>query len=133
MNIKLIAVLVVLAIMGFIYGYYKDNQNKIQELEDSVLLYKDLHERADLAKRELEKQNIKQTTELTILQKKQQQIRKESNELEVLLSKHNLKDLAKKKPGLIQNRINNATMLVIKNLELITELPTEIPPENTDE
>lgn len=132
MNIRLIVVFGVLVLVGSFYAYYNHNQNKIQELEDSVILYKDLYESADLAKQELEKQNTKQSSELTILHKKQQQIRKESNELEVLLSKHNLKDLAKKKPGLIQNRINNATMLAIKNLESITAIP-EAPLENINE
>lgn len=113
------AVVIILLITSAL-GYYKYTTNKIQKLEESVLLYKDLNESSQNTINELKEYSLKQTTELQTLHKKQKEIRTESKEREVIFSKHNLEKLAQKKPGLIQDRINSGSKRVFKELEDIT-------------
>lgn len=103
-------------------GYYKYTTNKIQKLEEDVILYKELNESSQNIIIELKEYSLKQSTELQILHKKQKEIRTESKEREVIFSKHNLEKLAQKKPGLIQDRINSGSRRVFKELEVITSI-----------
>lgn len=105
-----------LAMLALGYWYFTWSQDKIAQLE------------ADKAKLELavqeQKQTIdsmkafqaKQAADLGKLQGDLSDSESEKNRLAALLAKHNLTELARQKPGLIEKRINDASKKMLQEL-----------------
>ena len=55
-----------------------------------------------------------------------------AGELAEKLRKHNLADLARSKPRLIERRANDATQLMLDRLECVTDPETECPSSSSD-
>lgn len=137
----IIASIIGLMLLGF-YWYFNWSQNRIALLQ------------ANNAKLELAVEEQKKTIETMIaFQKKQNEDIKSlqndlnstleyKNSLEEKLTKHDLEMLARKKPGLIEKRINDATKKVFDEIERETgatttskkpqELTNDIPPPLAD-
>lgn len=126
--IKLYAFIIISSIIGTVvyvsYSYFKESQETIIQLQKNITTYenaiKTTSEAMDRMRQETDRiQEINET-----LQKKIQEAEQYKDELEKKLSEHNLTKLSQKKPGLIEKRVNDATIKIFKELEDITALPT---------
>ena len=118
--LKLYAMLFIIGILGStVYGaywYYTDTQNRMATLRESnaKLLVADQVNKETIAQQAKQaEQNEKRLSELQL---SLQQAEKYGDELRATLNKHNLTALALKKPGLIQNRINNASDKLLEEI-----------------
>ena len=104
-------------IAGGFYVYFKWSQNEIAKLAAN-------NARLEMAVQEQKKTieemvtfQRKQAKDLVDLQNDLNESRKYGNQLEEKLTKHDLEMLARKKPGLIEKRINDATKKVFEEIE----------------
>ena len=117
---KIITILVgILTALSF-YFYYGYNNAKLEYLANEVVIAEEKHEKANSIIEELQTKNTRQNKELDTLYIENSKARVRTKELEITLSKHDLKYLALQKPVLIQNIINKASKDVIRELEEIT-------------
>lgn len=100
-------------------AYFKYSQSKMAELNQEVAIQETRATIAEANTKHLRDTVNKQQEAITELAVEQQEIQKESFELAKLLARHNLAELAKAKPGLIQSRVNRATAEVLQELESI--------------
>lgn len=116
-NLQIIALVLLLTMCGGAYAYYKSTQSTIQELTrenlelevESQSLEQTLNKKQEEFEKVVEKQE-----ELTIRLQESEAYR---NALVKTLRKHNLTQLALRKPGLIENRINDATNKIFEELK----------------
>lgn len=104
-------------ICGLFYWYFDHSQDKIAilnqnqaKLEGAVAQQKDFIE-------DLQRQAEKQNKSIIQLNKDQILAEKEKEGLLATLRKHNLEALAKAKPGLVEERINDATRKRFREIE----------------
>tara|TARA_R100001510_G_C7580754_1_gene153820 strand:- start:369 stop:761 length:393 start_codon:yes stop_codon:yes gene_type:complete len=103
-------ILVLISIMGILYW-----QN--QRLSSLNQAY-ELRNQEQIAAIETLESDFKMQTEgLLDLQAKNQEIEAEMNRYLDIFKRHNLSKLAAAKPGLIQNRVNDATKEVFNSIE----------------
>jgi|TARA_B110000483_G_C17860734_1_gene414091 hypothetical protein len=115
MNQLLIGVIVVLGLGG--YWLYTENQtltmnnvkleSAVEEQKQTMAIMKEQYEKQGKALMNMSKQNA--------------QIEQEKAQYLAIFSRHNLDLLALKKPGLMENRFNNASEQVMEGLEDDTE------------
>jgi septal ring factor EnvC (AmiA/AmiB activator) len=107
---------VFILIIGLGYWYYRDTQARLEQLsadrarlETAVKIQQDtIQSMTDFY--------ASQAENLTQLQKDLANAESEKDKLSELLSRHDLTALARRKPKLIENRINAATQRVIQEL-----------------
>jgi hypothetical protein len=126
-RLLLYAIPILLALGGIGYGVYsmKDMEKQIN---DQKVLIVDLqselessYEYSEILKEENEKIMVR-AEELIRIERKLAKEEKKSDALRNLLDKHDLTNLSKEKPELIENRINKGTKEVFKELEDATKL-----------
>ena len=124
--IKLLPVL--LLVGGGAYGYHTVKVNEmsatIAQKESAIVILKSNEEKLIAAEEknrkaiETMKQDIeKQREAFTNLSTQQVQLTKERDEYMSIFRKHDLTKLARRKPGLIEPRINNGTAQVFRQVE----------------
>lgn len=74
----------------------------------------------------------KQGEELSNLARKNAQIEADKDKYLGILSKHNFEKLAIAKPGLMENRFNNGTQEVIKEIENDTKIISDLGNDSSD-
>ena len=111
MNQLLIGVILVMGIGG--YFLYIQNEN----LKAENLAYEVRDAEQKLAIESLQNDFALQTTALTDMQKKNNEIEGEMNRYLDIFKRHNLSKLAAAKPGMIEPRANNATKEVFDSIE----------------
>lgn len=108
------------------YFYYTDTQNTIAQLRTNnaqLKIVAEDNERTINAMKEDAETNAELAAELT---QELQESEKRRNDLINIFSRHDLTNLAMKKPGLIEKRLNNGTEKAFDDIESITgNTPTE--------
>lgn len=115
------AILLATVSTGF-YVYYKDSQYKIQILAENNAKLTMAIEQQKLAFEAAEKKYKNQLVALTTLTAANQKLSAEKEALSNKLMKHDLEELSRRKPGLVENRINNGTKDIFTS---IMQLSTE--------
>ena len=123
-------ILLVLLLSGVLAGggyfYYTDTQNTIAQLRTNnaqLKIVAEDNERTINAMKEDAETNAELAAELTLELQESEQRR---NALINTFSRHDLTNLALKKPGLIEKRLNNGTEKAFDDIESITgNTPTE--------
>ena len=123
-------ILLVLLLSGVLAGggyfYYTDTQNTIAQLRTNnaqLKIVAEDNERTINAMKEDAETNAEFAAELTL---ELQESEKRRNDLINIFSRHDLTNLAMKKPGLIEKRLNNGTEKAFDDIESITgNTPTE--------
>lgn len=111
-----------LMLAGF-YWYFNWSQDKIAILAaNNAKLEVAVQEQKQTIEEMLAFQK-KQIQDITSLQKDLNETTKYKNDLEEKLAKHDLEMLARKKPGLIEKRINDATRQIFDQIETETGAP----------
>ena len=100
-------------------GYYLYNQNLTLQENNTKLEY--ALEEQTKAIEALRESYEKQGKALQNMSRQNAQIEEEKAEYLAIFSRHNLDVLALKKPGLMENRFNNASEAVMEGLEDDTE------------
>ena len=111
MNQLLIGIIIMLGIGG--YFLYVQNEN----LKAENLAYEVRDAQQKEAIESLQQDFALQTTALTDMQKKNNEIEGEMNRYLDIFKRHNLSKLAAAKPGMIEPRANNATKEVFDSIE----------------
>ena len=111
MNQLLIGIILVMGIGG--YFLYIQNEN----LKAENLAYEVRDAEQKLAIESLQNDFALQTTALTSMQSKNNEIELEMNRYLDIFKRHNLSKLAPAKPGMIEPRANNATKEVFDSIE----------------
>ena len=111
MNQLLMGIILILGIGGYIL--YTQNEN----LKAENLAYEVRDQEQKLAIESLQNDFALQTTALTDMQKKNNEIEGEMNRYLDIFKRHNLSKLAAAKPGMIEPRANNATKEVFDSIE----------------
>ena len=123
MNKILTVIFGVLAVITF-YFYNENQKSKLQIAENQIISLIAANESANIVIETINERVIFQSQEINNLETRNNIANSKNKELQNLLSKHDLEYLAKVKPKLIENRINSATKLVLKELEDITSANT---------
>lgn len=126
MNQLMIGIIVILGLGG--YWLYTENQTLTAnnfKLESAV-------EEQKQAMTSLRESYEKQGKALMNMSRVNAEIEAEKAEYLAIFSRHNLDMLALKKPGLIENRMNNASELVMEGLENDTEELYKLTVPNTN-
>ena len=122
----LLVILLFSSIAGGGYFYYTDTQETIAQLRTNnaqLKIVAEDNERTINAMKEDAETNAELAAELTL---ELQESEKRRNDLINIFSRHDLTNLAMKKPGLIEKRLNNGTEKAFDDIESITgNTPTE--------
>lgn len=126
--IKLYAIIIIVGILGgAAYGakyYYDTTQNTIAQLRDNNAKLEVANETNQATINQMG-QNTERLNELNSeLSTNLRNSERYGDELRNTLNKHNLTHLANKKPGLIEERMQNATDKLWDDLESITSIDT---------
>lgn len=112
----LIVIGLIASILGGAFWYYKDSQARIAQLTENNANLKVSVQAKDAAIDELSIQAEINAENNRKLQQQLQQAEKYADELRQTLQRHNLTELARKKPGLIEKKINDASNKIIDTL-----------------
>tara|TARA_B100000614_G_C14161575_1_gene332934 strand:+ start:124 stop:501 length:378 start_codon:yes stop_codon:yes gene_type:complete len=107
----LIGIILVLGLGG--YWLYNENQTLTENNLKLEVAVKEQQE----AIAEIQKQYEVQGKSLLLMTRKNAEIEAEKAEYLEIFQRHNLDNLALRKPGLMENRFNNASVLVMEGLE----------------
>lgn len=120
-KVALGAGVVILAMSGAFYLYFNHAQGKMEQQAKDIATLESANDSLvdSIARREREL--AIQAQNLEKLNTRLNTIRKESTEMAELLSRHDLKYLAAKKPGLIENRVNRGTARVFDQLKELSD------------
>lgn len=126
--IKLYTIIIIVGILGgAAYGakyYYDTTQNTIAQLRDNNAKLEVANETNQATINQMG-QNTERLNELNSeLSTNLRNSERYGDELRNTLNKHNLTHLANKKPGLIEERMQNATDKLWDDLESITSIDT---------
>ena len=119
----------IILVMG-LGGYYLYNEN--QTLTQNNIKLEAAVEEQKQTMAVMKEQYEKQGKALMTMSRQNAQIEKEKAEYLAIFSRHNLDLLALKKPGLIENRFNNASEKVMEGLEDDTEELYNLTVPNSD-
>ena len=121
---KIIIFLVILTFIGTVVGgaffYYKDTQATIATLNQQTTT---LNQAVDLQKEAItamEESIKKQVIIRENMIKEAESAKKDMEKLQTKIQSHDLKIIASKKSGLLENRINKATVDVLRCFEIAT-------------
>ena len=112
-------------------SWYLYNQNQTLTANNIKLEYAVEEQKQTMAI--MKEQYEKQGQALQNMSRQNAQIEKEKAEYLAIFSRHNLDLLALKKPGLIENRFNNASEAVMEGLEDDTEALYNIDNPNSND
>lgn len=121
----IITIIVGVLTIATFYLYYTSNNLKIESLNKDIVVLEEKYDKAVDIIIDLETKNIVQDRELSTLYKNNSIARSENIKLGNILSKHDIEYLASQKPKLVENRINEGTKNVLRELEEITRRPDE--------
>jgi peptidoglycan hydrolase CwlO-like protein len=130
MGFKLAGVMALLMMTMGVAGawYYKDTQSRIATLHENNAKLSVAVESKQTALNTLQKQAADSAAQINQLQSDLQKAEQYGDELRSTLQKHNLTVLARKKPGLIEKRINDASNKLFEDITADTT-PTVTPTE----
>lgn len=94
---------------GSFYAYYEVSTSKIDALKESNSKLNIAIEEQKNTIAAIRSRYEQQTTSLTSLLASNATLNKEKEELSNKLMKHDLEELSRRKPGLVETRINNGT------------------------
>mgnify|MGYP001034683970 CR=1 FL=1 len=123
MGMKLAGVmfLVMCAMGGIGYWYYNDTQARIATLQENNAKLEVAVQTAEASVETLQQDAIRLGALNNQLQNDLQKAEQYGDELRATLQRHNLTHLATKKPGLIEDRMQNATDQLWDDIRGITE------------
>lgn len=113
------AIIAVLSGGGFLY--FKWSQSQIAELNKQVEFYNQKVEQLQTSLDTTLDHMNNMRNRLSNLNANMNDIREQTSKLQKTLAKHDLERLAAKKPGLIENRANEATKELFEELESISQ------------
>lgn len=120
--IKLVGIFSLVVIMlttGF-YFYYKDTQNKIYVLAQNNAKIQIALEQEKQTLQSVQESYKQQTSSLLNLANQNTELSAEKDRLVSKLVKHDLEELSRQKPILVETRINNATKNLFNSFISIT-------------
>tara|TARA_Y100000592_G_scaffold41655_1_gene66046 strand:+ start:15846 stop:16241 length:396 start_codon:yes stop_codon:yes gene_type:complete len=119
---------VIMAVMaGGFYLYYKDTQEKIATLHQNNAKLEGAVESQKAAIKSMDENFIKQSKLVGNLQTKLSEAEDGYKKLSSKLRRHDLEELSRAKPGLMQKRINKGTARLILELEEISGVKKPAP------
>jgi hypothetical protein len=110
-----------LVLCGVFYWYYNDTQERIAILNANNAKLETAVQISESSIATLQNDAIRNAELNVQLQQELQQAEKYGDELRATLQKHNLTALARKRPGLIENRMQDATDSLWDDLRGITD------------
>jgi hypothetical protein len=110
-----------LVLCGVFYVYYNDTQERIAILNANNAKLETAVQISEASIATLQNNAIRNAELNVQLQQELQKAEQYGDELRATLQKHNLTALAQKKPGLIENRMQNATDNLWSDLRSITD------------
>ena len=119
--IKIAMVMTVLATAGMGYLYVQKLQSDLQTARDNVAKMEVAVQISEASIATLQADAVRSAELNANLQRDLQTAERYGDELRATLQKHNLTALAQKKPGLIENRMQNATDSLWNDLRSITD------------
>tara|TARA_R110002094_G_scaffold196661_1_gene169355 strand:+ start:168 stop:590 length:423 start_codon:yes stop_codon:yes gene_type:complete len=119
--IKIAMVMTVIATAGMGYLYVQKLQSDLQTARENVAKMEVAVQISEDSIATLQADVIRNAELSATLQRELQTAEKYGDELRATLQKHNLTALAQKKPGLIENRMQNATDNLWSDLRSITD------------
>lgn len=112
---------IIMAVMtGGFYWYYNDSQKRIKALQESNAVLKLVAETNDQTIKALVEQQRVNSERLLELSNNLSVAEAYNTELRNILQRHNLTRLAEQRPGLIEKRINDATLEVFNAIATST-------------
>lgn len=103
--------------MGYgAYWYYTDSQARIAQLRENNTKLELANKQNQEALENMQEQAEQNAARMQGLQLELQKAERYGDELRSTLQKHNLTQLALRKPGLIQNRINSASDKILDEI-----------------
>ena len=122
MKINLIAILLVLLLAcgGMFTTYYKHTQEELLTLATDKAKLDAAVQEQQLAIQAIQTQYKQQTTSLMALASSNASLSVERDELSNKLMKHDLEELSRRKPALVETRINNGTKELFSSFMSIT-------------
>lgn len=111
---------VVLALSGAGVLYFKWSQNQIAELNGKVSAYAEKAATLEASLNDTLDHINRMQARMQTLNKNMRNIEEETSDLKKVLAKHDLERLAAAKPNLIENRANEATKKLFRELEEIS-------------
>ena len=123
MIFRLLPLLMLVGFFGAGYMYYKDTQARIEQLRENNAKLEVATEANREAFEILQQENAANQVKMAELQSELQQAEVYQDELIGKLRRHNLTVLTLQKPGLIENRVNNASEKLREELQGITSNP----------
>ena len=123
MGLKLafVSAAMMLVLCGVFYWYYNDTQERIAILNENNAKLETAVQISESSIATLQKDAIRNAELSVQLQQELQRAEQYGDELRATLQKHNLTALAQKKPGLIENRMQNATDNLWDDLRSLTD------------
>ena len=123
MGVKLafVSAAMMLVLCGVFYWYYNDTQERIAILNENNAKLEVAIQVSESSIATLQNDAIRNAELNVQLQQELQQAEKYGDELRATLQKHNLTALARKRPGLIENRMQDATDSLWDDLRGITD------------
>ncbi len=123
MGLKLafVSAAMMLVLCGVFYWYYNDTQERIAILNANNAKLETAVQISESSIATLQADAIRNAELNVQLQQELQRAEQYGDELRATLQKHNLTALAQKKPGLIENRMQNATDNLWDDLRGITD------------
>lgn len=112
---------VILAMSGAFYLYFNHAQEKMEEQAKSIATLEAANASMVESIARRERELAIQAQNLAAMNNRLNTIRRESTQMAELLSRHDLKYLATKKPGLIENRVNSGTAQVFDQLKKLSD------------
>jgi hypothetical protein len=119
--IKIAMVMTVIATAGMGYLYVQKLQSDLQTARENVAKMEVAVQISEASIATLQADVIRNAELSANLQRELQTAERYGDELRATLQKHNLTALAQKKPGLIENRMQNATDNLWSDLRSITD------------
>ena len=112
--------LIIMGLFGSVgygaYWYYNDTQARITQLRENNTKLELANEQNQETIENMQEQAEQNAARMQTLQADLQKAEKYGDELRSTLQKHNLTQLALRKPGLIQNRINSASDKILDDI-----------------
>lgn len=116
MRLTMALILSMALMSGVGYWYYTDSQSRLGDLRESVAELSVVNERNQATINTMQVEAEANRIRIQNLQTNLQRAEEYGAELQRKLQQHNLTRLAEEKPGLIENRINDATNEVLDSI-----------------
>jgi len=119
-KVALVMGLIILVMGGVGYWYYQDSQATIATLQQNNAKLEQNLELSERAVDTLERNIDSSNQQISTLNNTLAETRSQNNELAERLEKHNLGILAKRKPGLVERVVNNASEKAGRCFEILS-------------